>query len=107
MSSTPRASSVIKEVVDLVNMNHKSAGFRKEMEQDFGGPPNDPERCVSDCKVRPKGVEPPDCHCGKQCIAATSRDYETFGQRYWYCMNMFKDNRGRSYEVRSFLVIVV
>ena len=36
----------------------------------------------------PKGVEPPDCYCQMRCIPNISRDYETFGQRYWCCKNI-------------------
>ena len=39
------------------------AALRREMEAHLGGPPNDPNRCITDCKVWPKGVEPPYCYC--------------------------------------------
>ena len=62
--------------------------FRRKMETNLGPSPNDPNRCITDCKVWPKGVEPPDCYCQMRCVPNISRDYETFGQRYWYCKNI-------------------
>ena len=35
------------------------AAFHRKMETNFGPSPNDPNRCITDCKVWPKGVEPP------------------------------------------------
>ena len=64
------------------------AGFRREMEANLGPPTNDPNRCITDCKVWPKGVEPPDCYCQMRCVPNIFRDYETFGQRYWGCKNI-------------------
>ena len=64
------------------------AAFRREMEANLGPSPNDPNRCITDCKVWPKGVEPPDCYCQIRCVPIISRDYETFGQRYWCCKNI-------------------
>ena len=58
------------------------AAFRREMEANLGLSPNDPNRCITDCKVWPKGVEPPDCYCQMRCVPNISRDYETFGQRF-------------------------
>ena len=52
--------------------------FRLEMEGNLGPSPNDPNRCITDCKVWPKGVEPPDCYCQMRCVPNISRDYETF-----------------------------
>ena len=62
--------------------------FRRKMEANLGPSPNDPNRCITYCKVWPKGVEPPDCYCHLRCVPNISRDYETFGQRYWCCKNI-------------------
>ena len=66
------------------------AALRREMEVPLGGTPNDPNRCITDCKVWPKGVEPPYCYCQMRYIPNISRDYETFGQSYWSCKNIEK-----------------
>ena len=29
-----------------------------------------------------------DCYCQMRCVPNISRDYETFGQRYWCCKNI-------------------
>ena len=55
--------------------------MHREMEAHLRGPPNDPTRCVTDCKVYPKGVEPPYCYCQMYCVHNISREYETFGAR--------------------------
>ena len=57
------------------------AAVCREMEAHLGGPPNDPTRCVIDCKVWPKDVEPPYCYCQMRCVPNISREYETFGAR--------------------------
>ena len=62
--------------------------MRREMEAHLGGPPNDPTRCVTDRKIWPKGVEPPYYYCQMRCVLNISREYETFGQRYWSCKNI-------------------
>ncbi|RLN23736.1 hypothetical protein C2845_PM07G29350 [Panicum miliaceum] len=62
--------------------------LRQEMEANLEGPLNDPTRCVADCKVWPKGVEPPDCYCHMRCVLNIFREYETFGLRYWSCKNI-------------------
>jgi len=62
--------------------------MRREMEAHLGGPPNDPTRCVTDCKVWLKDVEPPYCYCQMRCVPNISRESETFGQRYWSCKNI-------------------
>ena len=64
------------------------AALRQKFEAHLGGPPNDQTRCVTDCKVWPKGVEPPYCCCQMRCVPNISREYETFGQRYWSCKNI-------------------
>ena len=65
--------------------------FRREMEANLGPSPNDPNRCITDYKVWPKGVEPPDCYCQMRCVPNISRDYETFGQRYW-CLQEYQES---------------
>ena len=64
------------------------ADIRREMESHMGGPPDDPNRCIADCKVWPKGEEPPDCYCQMRCVANISREHDTFGRRYWCCKNI-------------------
>ena len=64
------------------------AALRREMEAHLGGPPNDPIRCVTDCKIWLKGVEPPYCYCQMCSVLNISREYEIFGQRYWSCKNI-------------------
>ena len=64
------------------------AALRQEMEANLGPRPNDPNRCITDCKVWPKGEEPPYCYCQMRCVPHVSHDYETFGQRYWSCKNI-------------------
>ena len=53
------------------------AAMRRKMEEHLGGPPNDPTRCVTDCKVWLKGIEPPYCYCQIRCVLNISREYET------------------------------
>ena len=64
------------------------AAFRREMEANLGPSPNDHNRFITDCKVWPKGVEPPDYYYQMCCVPNIARDYETFGQRYWCCKNI-------------------
>jgi len=64
------------------------AALRREMEANLGGRLNDPKRCITDFKVWSKGEEPPYCYCQMCCVPNVSRDYETFGQRYWSCKNI-------------------
>ena len=83
------------------------ADIRREMEAHMGGPPDDPNRCITDCKVWPKGEEPLDCYCQMRCVANISCEHETFGRRYWCCKNIKEvTNPVASAHVRSNLCFV-
>ncbi|RLM69820.1 hypothetical protein C2845_PM17G08970 [Panicum miliaceum] len=57
----------------VMNSSSRMA-LRHELDANVGGPPNDPTRCVTYCKVWPKGVEPPDCYCHMRCVPNISRE---------------------------------
>ncbi|CAN6277824.1 unnamed protein product [Urochloa humidicola] len=58
------------------------------MEAMEGAPPNDPDRSILDPKRWPKDEVAPECHCGMNCVVATSFEGGTYGRRYWCCQRI-------------------
>lgn len=80
----------------MEDINYTRSAIRREMEKHWGPPPDDPSRNIVECKVRPKDVEVPDCHCGLRSVAMVSRVNCSFGQRYWTCPKVYDSPKEES-----------